>query len=200
MKNQTPLLHTLQYISPFTQVFHSVPQPHHVGISSEVLKTNNEKLTLAYEKYEEALFRYCFFRISNKEKAIDLVQETFIRTWQYLMKGNIIDNEKSFLYTTAHHLIIDEYRKKKCVSLDSLINTNLEPAVDSLQRVCDSIDASRVMNYVHQLPSTYSTIIIMRYVNDYSIRDIAHLMHTSENVVSVRIYRGLHKLRFLLNK
>lgn len=162
------------------------------------LEENNRKITLAYENHKEALLRYCYFRVSNKEKATDLVQETFTRTWQYLMKGNYIESDTSFLYTTLRHLIIDDYRKKKHTSLDSLINTSFEPVTYQEEQIHTMIEAARIIKCVDKLPGIYSSVITMRYVNDFSVSDIARMMNTSENVVSVRIHRGISKLRLLI--
>ena len=162
------------------------------------LEENKRKITIAYQTYREALCRYCYFRVSDTEKANDLVQETFSRTWQYILKGNHIESEKSFLYTTLRHLIIDDYRKKKHTSLDALINTNLEPVTYHEEEMHTVIEAARVMKCVDKLPVIYSSVIIMRYVNDFSVSDIARMMNTSENVVSVRIHRGISKLRLLI--
>lgn len=80
-----------------------------------------KQITEAYMNHADAIFKYCYFRISDREKALDFVAETFTRMWKFLIKGNEIHNQKTFLYTVARHIIIDEYRKKKIISLDFLI-------------------------------------------------------------------------------
>jgi RNA polymerase sigma-70 factor (ECF subfamily) len=157
-----------------------------------------EKLTESYDEFGDAIFRYCFFKISDREKALDFVQETFARTWQYLLNGNEIGNMKTFLYTTARHIIIDEYRKKKTLSLDELLDNGIEPHAEIEEALYSSLDIARVMAHVQQLPEHYSSIIIMRYVNDLSVQEIAQIVHETENVVSVRIHRGISKLRELI--
>lgn len=157
-----------------------------------------QKLTEAYSEHGDAIFRYCLFKISDREKALDFVQETFTRTWQYLLRGNEIDNMKTFLYTTARHIIIDEYRKKKTVSLDDLVDAGMEPFEEIEESIATAYDAAKVMESVHLLPENYSSIILMRYVSDLSVKEIALIVGESENVVSVRIHRGLSKLRELL--
>ena len=157
-----------------------------------------QKFTEAYGEYSDALFRYCFFKISDREKALDFVQETFTRTWQYLNKGNEIENMKTFLYTTARHIIIDEYRKKKTISLDNLMDQGMEPYIEIEEALYETLDIARVMGLLGTLPEKYSSILILRYVNDISVKEIAHIMNESENVISVRIHRGLSKLRELI--
>ena len=161
------------------------------------MEQHTQKLTEAYTQYSDAIFRYCFFRIGDREKALDFVAETFTRMWQYLIKGNEVVNTKTFLYTIARHIIIDEYRKKKIISLDDLIDKGIEPYEEIEEPLYSAEDVIRVMKCVHELPENYSSIIIMRYVNDLSLEEIAHVIGESENVVSVRIHRGLAKLRAL---
>ena len=77
--------------------------------------------TTAHHDYEGKLNSYAFFKVHNKTISDDLVQDTFIKTWKYLVRGGKIEMMKSFLYHILNNLIIDEYRKKKTVSLDNLL-------------------------------------------------------------------------------
>ena len=76
-----------------------------------------EAFTKAYDELSDAIFRHCWFRIGDRERAKDLMQETFTKSWQYISRGEKVDNLKAFLYRVANNLIIDEYRKKKELSL-----------------------------------------------------------------------------------
>ncbi|MBI5466917.1 MAG: RNA polymerase subunit sigma-70, partial [Candidatus Kerfeldbacteria bacterium] len=53
-----------------------------------------------YEQFADAIFRHCYYRVFDAEQAHDLVQETFLRTWQYLVSGHQIDRIRPFLYRT----------------------------------------------------------------------------------------------------
>jgi RNA polymerase sigma-70 factor (ECF subfamily) len=149
----------------------------------------------AYEEHADAIFRYCYFKLSDNEKAKDVVQDTFVRVWQYLSEGKNIDSIKPFLYTTARNLIIDEYRKKKSSSLDTLMEGGFEPGIDIRHELETRSDALQVIKSIQELPKSYSEILFMRYVDDLSVKEIAQTLGESENVISVRIYRGLAKLR-----
>ena len=81
------------------------------------MKKAEEKAFLeAFESYSDALFRHASFRISDRERAYDLTQDTFLKAWDYLAGGGTVKQYKSFLYRILHNLIIDEYRKKKSSS------------------------------------------------------------------------------------
>ena len=81
--------------------------------------TTNDTFLTAYDKYADAIYRHCFFRVFSKEKAEELTQETFMRTWQYLEDGKEVLNLRAFLYRVANNLIIDHSRKKKEERLDN---------------------------------------------------------------------------------
>ena len=161
-------------------------------------KKQAEKFTRTYEEHSPALLRFCVSKLSNKEKAVDLVSDTFVRTWQYLQQGNSIENEKSFIYTIARNLIIDEYRKKKNLSLDALISSGFDVSTDGRKDIYTHIDNAFLIQEVSKLPAPYNSIIIMRYVNDFSVGHISLLTGNSENNVSVKIHRGLIKLQEIL--
>ena len=78
-----------------------------------------EFLTL-YDAYADAIFRHCFFRVYERERARDLVQETFARTWEYAAKGNAVENARAFLYRVANNVIGDEVCEKKETSPDAM--------------------------------------------------------------------------------
>jgi RNA polymerase sigma-70 factor (ECF subfamily) len=148
-----------------------------------------------YTSYNQALLRYCSLRVANKEVAEDIVQEVYTRTWLYLKHGNAIHNEKSFLFTTAHHLIIDEYRKRKTISLDTIFGTSDEPCTSTKEEQYTHDEVSRLLLIVELLPSNYHTVIKMRYVEDLSINEIAIVLGKTTTAISVRIHRGIKMLQ-----
>jgi RNA polymerase sigma-70 factor (ECF subfamily) len=154
-------------------------------------------VTYAYDLYSKGLLRYCMLRVSSQDKAIDIVQESFVRVWWYLLNGKHIENDKSFLYTTARHLIIDEYRKKKTVSLESLYATQDVILIEHYDNEYTLAEIAYMLRNLSHLPPLYSTILAMRYIDDYSVKKIAKLLSVSENIVSVRIHRGIEKMRII---
>lgn len=151
-----------------------------------------------YEEHANAIFRHCFFRVSSRELAEDLTQEAFMRVWDYLREGKTIDSPKAFLYRIAENLVVDYYRKKKEVSLDRLAESGFDPVGSDAGAIIDYADGRHAREQIHVLEDAHREILIMRYVDDLSIQDIAVLIGASENVVSVRIHRAIQKLKKLL--
>jgi len=152
----------------------------------------------AYDQYADAIFRHCYFRVFDRERGKDLMQKVFMRAWEYLRKGETVQNMRAFLYRIANNLIIDEARRKKEVSLEQLQEQGFDPGRDETGTLHARIEHSRVIETLQHLDATYRDIIIMRYINDLSPSEIAAVTGESANTVSVRIYRGLRQLRTLL--
>lgn len=163
-----------------------------------VMRTE-EDVTNAYEAFSDAIFRHCLFRVYQREHARDLTQQVFMKTWEYITDGKSIEHVRAFLYRTANNLIIDEVRKKKDhVSLEVLEEHGMEPSVDARDRIEASIDGLAITPYLKQLANDDREILVMRYIDDLSPQEIAHVLGETANVVSVRLHRAIKKLRQLL--
>ena len=126
------------------------------------------------------------------------MQETFTRTWEYLIDDGHINNMKPFLYRTATNLIIDDVRRRKESSLDEMAERGFDPGHDESGRLTDLIEGQKAQEILKKLDSAYRDVIIMRYVEELSPKEIGNIIGETENTVSVRIHRGLKKLKELL--
>jgi RNA polymerase sigma-70 factor, ECF subfamily len=167
-------------------------------MEEKVSQKKRDEFIKAYEDLSDAIFRHCSFRISNRELAKDLTQEAFTRTWKYISQGKEIDNLRAFLYKIANNLIIDEYRKKKTVSLELMKESGFDVRDDGHDTITRSSEGREIIKVVEELDDTYRDVIIMRHVDGMSPKEIAEILEVTENVVSVRINRGLKKTRELL--
>lgn len=154
-----------------------------------------------YSAYNDSLFRYCFFRVSDRNTAIDLAQEIFMRYWDNLAKGTKITNDRAFLFTIARNIIIDWYRKKKAISLESLAEGNEDGeefalVEDNAKGVLELSSESRFLfDKLKSLSKTSQHVLYLRYVEDLNIKEIAEILKINEGAASVRIHRGIEELR-----
>jgi len=155
-----------------------------------------------YESLSDAIFRHCYFRLSDRERALDLMQETFVRVWDALADGQReIKNLKSFLYKTAHNLIIDEYRtRKNTLSIDKLKESGWDiKGEDKTEANAEmSIGVEKILKTLDQIDGKYRDTIIMRYIDGLSLKEIAETTGETVNNVAVRINRGLKQTKELL--
>ena len=157
---------------------------------------------IAFEEYNDALFRHAFIRVSDREKAVDIVHDTYTKVWSYIRDGYEVDSFRPFLYKVLNNLIIDEYRKRKESSLDALLELEGvdEGSFDdlnesSVETLVATIDGKKAFALIEELPDQYREVIILRFVDQLGPREISELIEETENVISVRLHRGLKMLR-----
>ncbi len=168
------------------------------------MKDREQAFEDAFAQYGDELFRHAFFRLSDREKAVDVTQDTFLRAYAYTRNTEVADM-RAFLYRTMRNLIIDEYRKKKTYSLDAMVenedvNTEAMLPMDetnTVEAAMDRIDAKAVLDMLPELPQQYAEVLMLRYVDGLSPKEIADRIDVSENLASVRIHRALKSLRTL---
>lgn len=159
-------------------------------------KTEQRFLQL-YERHADALYRHCYFRTSDREVAEDIAHETFARMWEYLAEGNTADNPKAFLYRIAGNLVIDHYRRKKSISLDTLAEEGFDPKGAGEEAVTGEAEGAEALALLAHLPERDRTLVTMRYIDGLSVTEIAGLVEETPNAVSVRIHRAIAKLKGL---
>ena len=173
--------------------------------TGNIASGQEERFLNAFEEFSDALFRHATLRISDREKAVDLVHDTYTKVWTYVRSGHEIEQFRPFLYKVLNNLIIDEYRKRKEASLDALMEIEGvdEGSFDELsestaESLAATIDGRKAFEVLETLPDVYREVVILRFVDGLGPKEISTLIEETENVVSVRIHRGLKMLREMI--
>lgn len=153
----------------------------------------------AYDEHADSILRFGIFRLDESALAEDLVQQTFLGAWNAIQKGTEIQEMRAFLFTIARRQIAQHYRKKKLLSLDSLMDKGFDPGDEEEEKWQMSMEAKKHVQQLKSLqPPSYSEVLWMRYVEDLSVKKIAQILGAKENSISVRINRALAKFRKLI--
>ena len=146
--------------------------------------------------FEDAIFRFLYFRVQDRAVALDITQDTFTKTWIYLSKGKTIDYPEAFLYRTAKNALIDYYKKSKSSSLDYLMDAGFDPGTHAVtDEVLRQDDIQTVRTLLDDLDEESKQIMFLRYAEEKPIEDIAVLYGKSVNAMTVQIHRIVKKLR-----
>lgn len=148
-----------------------------------------------YDTYADDIFRFCYLKVSSREFAEDLSQEVFTRFWQALREGTVMRSERALLYTIARNLVIDWYRKKKESSLDVLTEQGIEFHGEDAGDVTREAEMKEALEIVSRLDEASRDVLLLRFVEGLSPKEIARLSGESANAVSVRLNRAMKKLR-----
>lgn len=135
------------------------------------------------EELYNKIYRYCYFKLYDKQLAQEITQETFLRFFQKNVSINI-KKELPYLYTIAKNLCADSFRKK---SVESLENVTEEAIYNPTE---DWINNLTLKSILSKLPQEEQELIFLRYVNEISITTICKITGLSRFV----IYRKLSKV------
>ena len=156
-----------------------------------------------YDLYIDQIYRFIYFKVSNAEEAEDLSSAVFLKAWSYIQEGNAIKRKtfKALIYKIARNLIIDHYRKASQQKNVSMEDDYVKEIIDDKQDVQKEIelknDIESIQLKLKELKDEYREVIIMRFIDELSISEIAEVLDKSKGNVRVLIYRALKALREL---
>jgi RNA polymerase sigma-70 factor, ECF subfamily len=159
------------------------------------------------EQYHYRLFRYLLYLTGNREAAEDFFQETWVRVIDrgHQYKGNF--KFETWLFTIARNLVIDCHRRKTRESLDAFVEPGKgqqmpePPAPDNLspaELAAAHEESNRVAAALARLSAAYREVLLLRFQEDLSLKEIAGVVAAPLSTVKSRLYRGLDELREML--
>lgn len=152
---------------------------------------NIKEYNICVDNFADSLYRFVVKNIKNSDLANDIVQDSFLKLWE---KKENIDflKSKSYLFTTAYHLVIDNFRKNnRVVYYDTAENTNIFENTNNYATLNEFFDIKSVVNYaIDKLPSDQKAVVLLRDYEGYSYKEIAEITSLSEAQVKVYIYRA----------
>ena len=172
----------------------------------KVKKNDKEAFIKAYDLYIDQLYRFIYFKVGNREEAEDLCSSVFLKTWNYILGNNLKEHKtlKALLYKISRNLIIDHYRKTKGRETVSLDDENVMELADKKQNLNYGMELKADLLVLEtklpELKDEYREVIILRFVNELSIKEIADILEKSKGNVRVLIYRALNALKELLSQ
>lgn len=155
-----------------------------------------EQFMEMHEEMSDVIFRRCLFKVSDREVAKDLTQETFTKVWDYLRAGNEVDNLRGFTYTVANNLIKDYYKKKKATPMGDM--EAFDPIAfieESGENIEAKAELKQVIAVIQDMKEKDRDVLLMRFIEGKSPEEIAEILEVRTNTVSVRIHRAKKRLR-----
>ncbi len=145
---------------------------------------------LCVDEHADGLYRFLLKNLKNKQAAQDIVQDSFEKLWK---KHSVVKyaKSKSYLFTTAHHTMIDNIRRKrptddidKAVYISDLHSGQYTDIKELLDEAID------------KLPEIQRSVILLRDYEGYNYKEIEDVTGLNESQVKVYIYRAR---RFLMH-
>ena len=174
------------------------------------IKGNDNAFDVLMRRYESKVYSYIYYSVKNQELAEDLFQEVFMKIIVHLRSGKYQENGKFYAWVmrVAHNLIIDTFRKdidEKVISNDETeqdlfndpslaVNDNREQEMIKEQMVSD------IKELIAKLPESQRQVLLMRYYEDMSFKEIAQKTNCSINTALGRMRYALINLKKMSRK
>jgi len=151
-----------------------------------------KEYNISVDQFSDNIFRFALKHLRNEMSAKDIVQETFTKVW--IKHADIsFEKVKSYLFTTAYHLIIDWVKKEKR-------NGDFESISSDENSVFqDHFDLKEIINKaLLRLPEIQKTVVLLRDYEGYNYSEIAEITDLNESQVKVYIFRARKTLQSYL--
>jgi RNA polymerase sigma-70 factor, ECF subfamily len=159
---------------------------------------DSDAFAFLYDQYVRRIYRFVMVKVSNKQVTEDLTQDIFLKTWQHIVDKKQIKSFQAFIFRIARNTVIDYYRQSQHqeVSLDYVPET-AEANKDLNTNVDQNIDKENLLKRLRKLKPEYQEILLLRYLEDLSIEEIAEILQKDKNNIRVLLHRALSKLKEL---
>ncbi len=163
-------------------------------------KGDPEAFDAIYKEFLTPVYRYIFLRIRHKETTQDLTQAVFIKIFKSLNKINDFEHPLAYFFTVSRNTVIDYYRSAKHtenlpddIFLEDTTSKNANEALNT------EADLNQVKKAIIKLSPEQKEIILLKYFQDLTNKEISQLLGKSEEAVRQLQSRAIKKIRELLS-
>ncbi len=151
-------------------------------------------------RYRLPLYAYVFELVQQEQTSLDIVQETFISAARHI--GSLQDDEKfgSWLFSIAHQKCVQQWRKQppEAVPIDPQDECYPDSEAGPRELLIRKEQEAEFMKLVDQLAMPHRAVLLLHFVEDFSLDDIARITGAQPGTVKSRLYYARKALKKLL--
>lgn len=153
-----------------------------------------------YDAHHHQIYRFIFLKVGSRAEAEDLTHQVFLSAWQniknYTSGGTPF---KSWLYRIARNKVIDFYRLAKNNIALELVKDSVYANHDLELNLEESLALDEVRTAMQKLTSEQQDVMVMRFVEDMPIKEVAKIIGKTTGAVKLIQFRAIGKLKNILN-
>ena len=151
-----------------------------------------------YELYVPRIRRYLAFKLPTPADADEMTSEVFVRAWEYMQDAHV-EHAGGLLYRIAKTTCANFYRTRSRrpseVALEAAAEISDRGEEQMVQEVSTILSIETIEQLLPKLKDDYRDVIIMRYLDEMSVREVAEAMEKTEASVRMLIHRALQLMR-----
>ncbi|MBI2028798.1 RNA polymerase sigma factor [Candidatus Gottesmanbacteria bacterium] len=149
-----------------------------------------------YDLLVDHIFQFTVWRVKTTQDAQDLTEEVFKKAWIGLSKYKA-NNFCAYIFTIARNTVIDHYRKRR--ETTSIEKINLIDETDGpFDRYIKGERQKLVRQALTKLPTYYREVIILRFMQELSVKEAALALKKTQISIRVAQFRALRTLKKIL--
>ncbi|MBX7232984.1 MAG: sigma-70 family RNA polymerase sigma factor [Caldilineales bacterium] len=177
--------------------------PDEVTVVERAALSDPEAIASLYDRYAPRIYSYIYHRLSDPITAEDLTGQTFLRMIEALRSDRGWRTSFSgWLFRIAHNLVIDHYRRRSQADFSDLDDFPNIPAhdaeADPYKAAAAILDSDALVRAINELTEEQAQVITLRFLEGYSITEVAVLMDKTEGAIKALQYRAVASLRRLM--
>ncbi len=158
---------------------------------------DKEAFGMLYDSYVAKIYRFVYLKVSDKAEAEDITQQVFVRAWEnvntFTFQGFPFS---SWLYRIAHNAVIDSYRtKKNVIAIELVSELDVSYVTDHTETLDTKQEMARIVSALKKLKPDEQSILVMRFIDELSNKEVAHALGKTEGSVRVIQHRALKQLK-----
>jgi RNA polymerase sigma-70 factor, ECF subfamily len=155
-----------------------------------------------FKRYQLPLYVYVFELVRDEQTSLDLVQETFINAARYISSLRDDDKFGSWLFGIAHQKCIQCWRQqqRETAALEEVAGESSELDDDPRELLIRREQEAAFMKLLDQLPPFQRSVLLLRFVEDFSLEEIAAITSVPLGTVKSRLHHAKRSLRHLLEE
>src|ERR1700722_14804551 len=154
------------------------------------------------KRYQLPLYVYVFELVHHEQTSLDIVQETFINAARYI--GGLREDRKfgSWLFGIAHQKCIQHWRKRRPeeVPLDAGDEKYVEANAGPEEWLIRKEQEEQFMKLLEQLAPPHRSVLLLHFVEEFSIEEIARITETQPGTVKSRLHYAKRAMRKLIEE
>jgi RNA polymerase sigma-70 factor (ECF subfamily) len=199
-------MHAQRMPGPVENVMNAGSPPTDEMLMALLSEGQDDSLAELVRRYQNDVFRFCMHYVKNFETAKEMAQETFLRIYSARERFDVTREFKPWMLCIARNLCLNEIKRKKNVQMETLedyASSAREESGEILQ-ISDDSPSERLitqerrealMRMLDLLPPEAREIVVLRYFERLSAREIADIMDSTEGAVRTRLHRALRYLQ-----
>lgn len=145
-----------------------------------------------FSQYERPICAYLVRLTGQLALAQELTQETFLRAYRALLRGERFDNPRAWLYRVASRLAIDSHRRRRLLQWLPLSERDSSPGKDVENT---AVDRAAVQATLHELPPRYRLPLVLCVCEGWRVAEVAEILGLSISGVKTRLSRAREMFR-----